>query len=162
MKLMLKSNSDAEKQQKRALRHVVLVLYLFASLLFILLSTGCIMSSISESSDSSSESSGSSSKSSKSSSSEDKESYLRDIKQYTAVFVTTGNDIKGLAKGVTFISQKYGVTDWEAYTATYLGIGAGLAQAAISPQQVDMYISYLSRGDQQKVFAIQQGFNLVQ
>jgi len=135
------------------------ILCFFASLFFVLSSTGCIMSSISESSDSISESSKQSSKSSKSSSGESKESYLRDIKQYTAAYTRAHNDIKELPKGLTAISEKHGVTDWEAYSATYLGIGEGFAKAAVTKQQVDIYSSILANGDQLKVSAILQGFS---
>ena len=133
-------------------------LSVLASLMFVLASTGCIMSSISESSGSFSDSSNSSSKSSQSSSDESKESYLRDVKQYTAVYTRSNRDLKGLPQGLSMISAKHGVTDWEAYQATYLGIGEGFAKAAVTQQQVDIYSALLTHGDQQKVAAIQQGF----
>jgi len=120
--------------------------------------TGCIMSSISESSGSISDSSTSSSKSSKSSSDESKESYLRDIKQYTAVYIRSNSDMNGLIKGLASISEKHGVTDWEAYDATFLGIGEGFAKAALTQQQVDQNAAFLAEGDQLKIAIIQQGF----
>lgn len=120
--------------------------------------TGCVMSSISESSGSISDSSTSSSKSSKSSSDESRESYLRDIKQYTAVYIRANSDMKGLTKGLATISEKHGVTDWEAYSATFLGIGEGFAKAALTQQQVDQNAAVLAQGDQVKVAMIQQGF----
>jgi hypothetical protein len=135
------------------------ILYVLTALIFVFASTGCITSSISESSDSSSESSKSSSKSSKSSSDDKKESYIRDIKQYTVAYTRSNSDIKGFSKGLTTISHKHGVTDWEAYNATYLGIGEGFAKAAVTQQQLDVYSSYLAAGDQLKVAAIQQGFS---
>ena len=145
--------------QKTLLSKTRGILYVLTALLFVLTSTGCITSSISESSDSSSESSKSSSKSSKSSSDEKKESYIRDIKQYTVAYTRSNSDIKGFPKGLSIISEKHGVTDWEAYSATYLGIGEGFAKAAVTQQQLDVYISSLAAGDQLKVAAIKQGFS---
>lgn len=132
---------------------------LLSALLVVLSMFGCITSSISESSDSLSGSVKSSSKSSNSSSDESKESYLRDIKQYTAVYSRSNSDISGLAKGISAISEKHGVTNWEAYNATYLGIGEGFAKAAVTQEQANAYIVYLAQGDKVKVAAIQQGFS---
>jgi len=145
--------------QKKVLSRTRAVFYVLTALLFVLATTGCITSSMSESSDSLSESSKSSSRSSKSSSEEKKESYIRDIKQYTVAYTRSNNDIKDFPKGVSIISEKHGITDWEAYSATYLGIGEGFAKAAVTQQQLDIYISSLAVGDQQKVAAIKQGFS---
>jgi len=145
--------------KKTVLTKTPRILWALASLLFVLSATGCIMSSISDSSGSSSDSSNSSSKSSKSSSDDKKESYIRDIKQYTVAYTRSSSDMKGFTTGLTTISHKHGVTDWEAYNATYLGIGEGFAKAAVSRQQLDVYSSYLAAGDQLKVAAIQQGFS---
>jgi len=120
--------------------------------------TGCMLSSISESSGSIADSSTSSSKSSRSSSAENKESYLRDIKYYTAAYTSANRDIKGLAKGLSTISEKYGVTNWEAYPVTYIGIGEGFAKASLSQQQVDHNAALLAQGDQVRIAFIQQGF----
>lgn len=140
------------------LSKAVRLLSAVAALILLLSLTGCMLSSISESSGSISESSRSSSKSSKSSSAESKESYLRDIRQYTAVYTRANSDMNGLTKGLSVISEKHGVTDWEAYSATYLGIGAGFAKAALTQQQVDAITAFIARGDRNKVAMIQQGF----
>jgi len=158
MRLKLECARSVGSMQKSLLSKASRILCLLVSLGCILSSTGCIMSSISESSDSISDSSKSSSKSSKSSSGESKESYLRDVKQYTAAYTRSHQDISDLTKGLTTISARHGVTDWEAYSATYLGIGEGFAKAAATQQQVDVYTSFLARGDQLKVAAIQQGY----
>jgi len=159
MSLKLKSVRTARCIRTPLLSKAVGILIALFSLGLVLSSTGCIMSSISESSDSSSDSSKQSSKSSKSSSSESKESYLRDVKQYTASFTRSNGDIRNLPKGLTKISEKHGVTDWEAYSVTYLGIGEGFAKAAVTKEQVDVFSSILAHGDQLKVAAIQQGFS---
>jgi hypothetical protein len=152
----IRNSGDLQKSLLSRRRETLSVL---AALMFVLASTGCVTSSISESSDSSSESSKSSSKSSKSSSDDKKESYIRDIKQYTVAYTRSNGDIKGFPKGLSTISEKHGVTDWEAYSATYLGIGEGFAKASVTQQQLDVYSSYLAAGDQLKVSAIKQGFS---
>lgn len=120
--------------------------------------SGCMLSSISESSGSISDSSSSSSKSSRSSSDEKKESYRRDVKQYTAAYIRTNNELNGFTEGLTLISEKYGVTDWEADSLTFMGIGEGFAKAALTQQQVDRNAALLAQGDQVKISTIQHGF----
>jgi len=159
--MCFKSNSirNFGRFQKTLLSKTLGSLYVLTALIFVLALSGCITSSISESSDSSSEFSKSSSKSSKSSSDDKKESYIRDIKQYTVAYTRSNSDMKGFTKGLSTISEKHGVTDWEAYSATYLGIGEGFAKAAVTQQQLNVYSSYLAAGDQLKVAAIKQGFS---
>jgi hypothetical protein len=159
MRFMTNSIGNSAGLQKSLKSNAARFLWVSALLLFVLSANGCIMSSISESSDSSSESSKSSSKSSKSSSDDKKESYIRDIKQYTVAYTRSNSDIKDFAKGLTTISHKHGVTDWESYNATYLGIGEGFAKAAVTQQQLGIYSDYLAAGDQLKFAAIQQGFS---
>lgn len=120
---------------------------------------GCVSSSISESSDSLSASVNSSSKSFTSSSGESKEAYLRDIRQYTVIYTQSKPDLAGFSKGLSRISEKYGVTNWESYSGTYYGIGEGFAKAGISQAQFRIYLDTLAKGDSLKVEAIQQGFN---
>lgn len=124
-----------------------------------LASMGCVSSSVSESSDSLSASVKSSSKSFTSSSGESKDAYLRDIKQYTVVYSSSNHDMKGFMKGLTVISERYGVTNWESYTDTFFGIGAGFAKANISESQLQDLITVIAKGDPMKVTAIYQGFN---
>jgi hypothetical protein len=126
------------------------------ALLFAL--SGCMLSSISESSGSISDSSTSSSKSSRSSSDEEKEAYRRDVKQYTAVYFRANKELNGFTEGLTAISEKYGVTDWEADSATFLGIGEGFAKAALTQSQVERNAALLAQGDQVKIAAILDGF----
>lgn len=120
---------------------------------------GCVSSSVSESSDSLSASVKSSSKSFTSSSGESKDAYLRDIKQYTVVYSRSNPDMKGFMKGLAVISERYGVTNWESYTDTFFGIGAGFAKANISETQLNELITAIAKGDPVKVAAIYQGFN---
>ena len=159
--MWFKSNSsgNSDSFQKVLLSRIRQFLLVLTALLYVHVLTGCITSSISESSDSSSESIKSSSKSSRSSSEEKKESYIRDIKQYTVAYTRSNGDITGFSKGLSNISEKHGVTDWEAYSATFLGIGEGFAKAAVTQQQLDVYMSTLAAGDQMKVAAIRQGFS---
>jgi len=158
MELKLDSIGNFEGTMKSLLPMIPKIFSVIVALFFVLTSAGCIMSSISESSDSSSDSSKGSSKSSKSSSGESKEAFLRDVKQYTAAYTRTNSDMTGLPKGLSTISERHGVTDWESYSTTYVGIGEGFAKAALTKEQVDLYSSYLAHGDQLKIAAIQHGF----
>lgn len=158
MSLKLDSVCNSGSVPKMQLFKARGTMYLLSLLLLALSTSGCVTSSLSESSDSLSGSFKSSSKSSTSSSGDSKESYLRDIKQYAAVYAGSNRDMKGFTRGLSSISAKHGVNDWEAYNATYIGIGEGFAKAAVSQQQADIYSSLLAQGDQLKIAAIQQGF----
>lgn len=136
------------------------ILDLASALLVAFSLSGCMFSSsLSESSNSISTSFNSSFKSSKSSSEESKEAYLFDVRQYTAIYTGTNSDVAGLARGLAAVSEKHGITNWEADNATYVGIGAGLAKANLSPQQVALYMADLAKGDQLKIAAIRKGIN---
>jgi hypothetical protein len=133
---------------------------LLALLFFSALTTlGCVSSSVSESSDSLSASVKSSSKSFTSSSGESKDAYLRDIKQYTVVYSRSNPDMTGFMKGLTVISERYGVVNWESYPDTFFGIGAGFAKANISESQMHELIYAITKGDPVKVTAIHNGFS---
>ncbi|NVN98109.1 MAG: putative lipoprotein [Geobacteraceae bacterium] len=127
--------------------------------LTVLASLGCVSSSVSESSDSLSASIKSSSKSFTSSSGESKEAYLRDIKQYTVVYTRSNPDMNGFMKGLTIISERYGVMNWESYPDTFFGIGAGFAKANIPESQMHELIYVITKGDPVKVAAIHNGFS---
>jgi len=99
-----------------------------------------------------------SSDSSSRSSDERKESYQHDIRTYTEVHARSNDDVAGLTRGLASISEKHGITNWEADTSTYIGIGEGLAKAKVPQIKVDAYKTTLSQGDSVKTAAIQKGF----
>jgi hypothetical protein len=134
---------------------------LFCATIFAVSMAGCAASSsISESSNSLSTSFKSSSRSSASSSEERKEAYLGDISHYTAVYTRSHSDVDGLTRGLAAVSEKHGITNWEANTDTYVGIGNGFARAELPQQQVDNLITSIARGDRLKIVAMQKGFSL--
>lgn len=118
-----------------------------------------MLSSISDSAGSLSDSISYLSKSSTSSSPESEEAYLLDIRQYTAAYIRTRDaDVKGLAKGLAAVSEKHGVTNWEASAVTFAAIGEGFANAALTQQQVDRNAALLASGNQLRADMIQLGF----
>jgi hypothetical protein len=119
---------------------------------------GC---SISESvSDSISSPFESSSASSRSSSPEGRaESYQSDVRDYTIAYLRSGGDFSKFMNGLGGLAQKHGVTNWEADSNTYVGIGRGLKRAGVTPMQLEVYKTNLAMGDPQKAASIQQGFD---
>lgn len=152
------SGSGGNNPKQSFLRPVKYVLAISA-IMAVCTMLGCFpSSSLSDSSESFTSSVKSSSSSFTSSSGESKEAYLRDIKQYTAAYTRSNSDMTGLWRGVSTISAHYGVTNWEADSATYEGIGAGLAKAAVTLQQFEHYRDHLAQGDARKMAAIQLGY----
>ena len=127
---------------------------------------GCSFSQSSKSmSDSSSDSSKSSSDSSTSSSpSDDKKadknetSYRNDVRGYTAAWVRDGGDLDSFQRGLATIARRYGITDWEATSATWTGVGAGLRAGAATDAARTTLVDGLAGDDRAKRAAIERGF----
>ena len=121
----------------------------------VLLLVGC---SISDSVSSSFDSSASSLASSSGSSSRDRESYRNDVRDYTSAYVKSGGDFDNFTRGLDSIAEQHKVTNWEADQDTYVGIGAGLKAAGVTPAQFAVWQTNLSNGDATKAASMQKGY----
>lgn len=127
---------------------------------------GCSFSYSSKSiSDSSTGSSASSSDSSTSSSPSDDDkadktetSYRNDVRGYTTAWVRDGGDVASFQRGLATIARRYGISDWEATSATWTGIGAGLRAADATPAERAVVVDGLAGDDRAKRDAIDRGF----
>lgn len=100
-----------------------------------------------------------SSDSSDSSSHDHDDAYLNDLRDYTDVYVRSSTDPEGLKRGVSVIAQKHGVTNWEADSATFRGIGEGLGKADVSQKEVDSFKMALADNRPIESAAIQRGYD---
>src|SRR5262245_44452232 len=124
----------------------------------LMLVAGC--GSLSKSSSSPFESSSASSESSSRSSSPERgQAYRDDVREYTQAYVKSGGDYASFSSGLSGIASKHGVSNWEADTNTYVGIGEGLKQAGVTPMQLEVWKANLSGGDPTKASAIQKGYD---
>jgi hypothetical protein len=117
--------------------------------------------SLSDSSKSSSDSVSNSSRSSSGSSSpEEKQQarYEQDVADYTEAYVVSGGSDGGFLRGVGDIAEKRGVSDWEADTVTWQGIGRGLARVNPSAVQLEVYKSNWTGGDAAKMQSLEKGY----
>lgn len=129
---------------------------IFAALLPV---AGCSISeSISSPFESSSASLASSSGSSASSSPARRESYRDDIRDYTAAYVKSSQDLVQFRRGLADIAARHRVSDWESDMDSYVGIGAGLRQANVQPAQFEVWKTNLSEGDSEKASAMEKGY----
>jgi hypothetical protein len=122
------------------------------------------VSTSSASSESSSRSSESSSRSSTSSSrsssaAERQGRYREDVRSYTAAHVRSGGAFDAFQKELGDLARSHGLTNWEEDDTTYLGIGAGLGDAAVGQAQLERYKAGFSRSDPAKMQAIQRGYD---
>ncbi len=119
---------------------------------------GCSISDSVSASFDSSASSLESSASSSGSSSADRESYRNDVRDYTDAYVKSGGQFENFTRGLTEIAKKHGVSDWEADQDTFVGIGAGLKKAGVTPTQLEVWKSNLANGDATRAASIQKGY----
>jgi hypothetical protein len=124
--------------------------------------SGCAASqssgSISDSSGSFSDSSGSFSDSS-GSSSDDDTAYRHDVETYTVAHVRAGGSPEDLRPGLSEVALARGISDWEAYRATFVAIGVGLADAGASDEQLTAYREALAAPGSENDEAIAEGFS---
>lgn len=112
-----------------------------------------------DSSVSSSDSIASSSSSFSSSSPTSRETaYRDDVRDYTYAYVISGGDPTVFQTRLAAIAEQHGITNWEANTATYVGIGQGLGKAKVKPVELDAFKQNLSHGDPAKAQEIQRGY----
>jgi hypothetical protein len=69
-----------------------------------------------------------------------------------------GLDVSAFSKGISEVAAEYGITNWEGDSQTYAGIGAGLAKAGVSAEELPAYSQALASGDAAKAAAIEQGY----
>lgn len=131
----------------------------FVALLALGLS-GCAFSdsseSISDSVGSFSDSSGSFSDSS-TSSSDDDTAYREDVQTYTVAHLRAGGTPETLRLGLSEVALARGIADWEAFRATFVAVGSGLAEAGASSEQVAAYRRALARPGSPNDAAIAEG-----
>ncbi|MBW2423771.1 MAG: putative lipoprotein [Deltaproteobacteria bacterium] len=147
-----------------------LVLLGLAALVMIWAASGCALfessGSFSDSSGSLSDSSGSVSDSSKSSSGSDddeapkkeEEAYRRDIRSFTMAHVEARRAPESLSRGLSEVALARGISDWEAIEGTYVAVGAGLAEAGVSEEELARYQASLTRYDSPANAALQAGY----
>lgn len=122
----------------------------------VLAMTGCSISdSISDSISSPFKWSSDSSRSSR----DNKESYQGDVRDYTEAYVRSNDNVRGFRNGLASIAEKHGISNWEADTATYRGIGQGLGKAKVKQAQLEVYKSNLAGGDATYAAAMQKGYD---
>jgi hypothetical protein len=128
---------------------VVLALLLTASGCSFVWSSASISDSVKSSSDSSS-----------SSSPANKEAaYQNDVRDYTYAYFITGGDVDTFRADIGKIAQRHGITNWEADTGTYVGIGEGLGKANATTLQLQAFQQNLCGGDAAKMKAMQRGYD---
>ncbi|MGH7787882.1 MAG: putative lipoprotein [Candidatus Binatia bacterium] len=107
-------------------------------------------------------SSDSSASSSRSSSGDRSADYQSDVRSYTKAYVQSGGSYDTFGAGLSGIAKKHGVSNWESDMDTFVGIGAGLKQAGVSPTALEVWKTNLSQGDPTKATAIQKGYDATQ
>ena len=134
----------------------------FFLIISLLLGSAC---SISHSVSSSSDSSRSISRSSTSSSGEEvseetRKAYVNDVATYTEALGESSITADDFMRGLSKIAKKHGISDWESYRYTYVGIGKGLKAAGIAKDQVGElpYLKVLVSSNEKRLDYIKEGY----
>ena len=72
-------------------------------------------------------------------------SYVRDLREYTAVFAKNPGSREDFLRGVSQIAQDHGFSDWESQAATPRAIGEGLRDAGLTAAQMDEFVDSVGR-----------------
>ena len=137
---------------------------LFIAALALCFGVGCFKSSTTQaSSESSSKSSSSPFKSSSKSSGDEDEAteetaYQRDIRDSTARFALSQEDLPSFQRDLSAIAESYGVTDWERLDDTYVAIGRGLAVAEAPDERTRELVVAISDEDFRKLDLVRAGY----
>jgi hypothetical protein len=127
-----------------------------------LAASGCSIShsskSLSESSHGSSESSQSSSESSGDKPDADT-AYRDDVRAQTVSFVDSGESLDAFQASLGEVARRYGIVDWEARQATYVGIGQGLAAANVDAARLVALERELAGDDAARRSALRRGYD---
>jgi hypothetical protein len=81
------------------------------------------------------------------------------VRSYTAAYVRSGARFDAFEKELSELARSHGLTNWEEDEATYVGIGAGLGDAAVGQAQLETYKAGFSRSNPLKMQAIQRGYD---
>jgi hypothetical protein len=73
-------------------------------------------------------------------------SYIRDLRQYVAVFLNDGRGTSAdFQRGVSRIAESHGITNWEAEAATPYAIGQGMREANVSEAEMRAFVDTFGR-----------------
>jgi hypothetical protein len=84
--------------------------------------------------------------------------YKNDVRDFTAAYMKSGGDPSKLKTEVGTVAAKHGVTHWESNESTYEGIGAGMAQAKVTPAELEAYKKTIATNDEQAQW-MQDGYD---
>lgn len=86
------------------------------------------------------------------------DAYEDDVRGFTAAYMKSGGDPSQLRAEVSTVAAKHGVTDWEASKETYVGIGAGMAEAEVTSAELEAYKRTIATDDEQAQW-MQEGYD---
>jgi hypothetical protein len=73
-------------------------------------------------------------------------SYIRDLRQYVAIFLNDGQGTSAdFQRGVSRIAESHGITNWEAEAATPYAIGQGMREANVSETEMRAFVDAFGR-----------------
>ena len=126
----------------------------------LVLATGCMLSTSSESISKSVSSpfTLASSLSTSSASQGEEAEYRHDVAEYTDAYVRSGGRYDAFQRRLGELAAKHGISDWETNKATYLAFGEGLARAKVQGVGLETWVENLAGGDPGRMKLIQQGY----
>lgn len=93
---------------------------------------------------------------------DEQQAWLRDVRDFTAAQMKRSDDLDTYREELAKVAKKHGITDWEARTTTWLGIGEGLAASGLSSTQAQATIDLLAGGNSEHGSVMRRGYNSAQ
>ena len=82
--------------------------------------------------------------------------YVRDLRQYSALFMQRGaGSTEDFQRGITRIAESHGIAHWQAEPATPYAIGQGLREANLSESAMQEFCEQLGAGTPAAKLALQ-------
>jgi|ETNmetMinimDraft_30_1059905.scaffolds.fasta_scaffold06885_4 hypothetical protein len=87
------------------------------------------------------------------------QAYQRDVRDLTAAQLRRSDDLDTFRKELARVAKKHGISDWEAWRSTWVGIGEGIAATGVSSMQAQATIGRLAANHPDRLQALRQGYD---
>lgn len=85
--------------------------------------------------------------------------YGRDVRNYTAAFLSSEADHEEFLRNLGRIAEAHGITHWERERGTYVAVGAGLRQAGLTRVELRAFEESLAGADPAIVESMLEGYD---
>jgi hypothetical protein len=85
--------------------------------------------------------------------------YRDDVCTYTAATATRSRSREVFLRGLSEVAARHGLTDWERFQSTYVGIGCGIVRGNLDQSDARGFVAALVGNDSERLHAIAWGIH---